>query len=408
MVLQGQRQALFGELGAAHEDDAALDGVLQFAHIARPGIGEQQFHALAGDAVEDAAVLLGEPAGEVVDEQADVVAALAQGRHGEHDHVEAVVEVLAEGAAPHLLLQIAVGGGEDAHVDAHRRLAADALQFLLLQHPQQLDLHRRRGLADLVEEEGAAVGLDELALAAAVGAGEGPLLVTEELRLEQGLGQGGAVDLDEGLVASRAVAVQGLGDQLLAGARLPGDEHRRLGGGDVADHLEEFLHGRRSADDGGVECRPLLGCLLPAGRHLAVVHRAQQRQAQPVEVERLGEVVVGPLAHGLDGVLHRRVGGHDDHRQARLHGVDAAEGLVAVHARHAHVHEHRVVLLAPHRRHRRAAVVGLGGAPAPLTDKRTEGIAVHLVVVDHQNGDPCLPVRSHRPSFDPPKFAASL
>jgi hypothetical protein len=42
-------------------------------------------------------------------------------------------------------------------------------------------------LADLVEEERAAVGLLEAADAAAVGAGEGALLVAEELGLEERL-----------------------------------------------------------------------------------------------------------------------------------------------------------------------------------------------------------------------------
>ena len=54
-----------------------------------------------------------------------------------------------------------------------------------------------RQVADLVEEEGAAVGELEAAGTGADGAGERPLLVPEQLALEQGGGDRGAVDLDQ-------------------------------------------------------------------------------------------------------------------------------------------------------------------------------------------------------------------
>ena len=57
-----------------------------------------------------------------------------------------------------LLLEIAVRRGDDAHVDLDRLAAADPLELALLQDAQQLDLHVQRELADLVEEQRAAVG----------------------------------------------------------------------------------------------------------------------------------------------------------------------------------------------------------------------------------------------------------
>ena len=56
---------------------------------------------------------------------------------------------------------------------------------------------RRRHLADLVEEEHAAVGLLDAARLGADGAGERAALVAEQLRLEQLIGQRRAVDRDE-------------------------------------------------------------------------------------------------------------------------------------------------------------------------------------------------------------------
>ena len=61
-----------------------------------------------------------------------------------------------------------------------------------------------RQLADLVEEQRAAVGQLEAALALRDGAGERALLVTEQLALEQRLGQRRAVDRHERAGARRA------------------------------------------------------------------------------------------------------------------------------------------------------------------------------------------------------------
>ena len=75
--------------------------------------------------------------------------------------------------------------------------AADAVDLALLDGAQQLGLQADVHLADLVEQQRAAVGLLELADAPGDGAGEGALLVAEQLGFQQGLGDGGAVDGDE-------------------------------------------------------------------------------------------------------------------------------------------------------------------------------------------------------------------
>ena len=66
-----------------------------------------------------------------------------------------------------------------------------------------------RHLADLVEEERAAVGQLERALRVARRAGERAALVAEQLALEQRLGEGGAVDGDERPPCARRPAVEG-------------------------------------------------------------------------------------------------------------------------------------------------------------------------------------------------------
>ena len=95
-------------------------------------------------------------------------------------------------------------GGDDAHVAADRHVIADALEHALLQHAQQLHLHRQAHVADLVEEQRAALGDLEAALAGGDRAGEGAFLVAEQLAFEQLGRNGAAVDGDERPLAARA------------------------------------------------------------------------------------------------------------------------------------------------------------------------------------------------------------
>ena len=78
---------------------------------------------------------------EVADQQGDVVEPVAQGRQVDGDDVQAVVQVLAEAAAASIsLLQVPVGGRDDAHVDVPHLVLAHAAELPLLQDAQQLGL----------------------------------------------------------------------------------------------------------------------------------------------------------------------------------------------------------------------------------------------------------------------------
>ncbi|MNQ64764.1 hypothetical protein D3C85_791990 [compost metagenome] len=140
--------------------------------------------------------------GQQVVQQLRLVAALTQGRQVEDQAVEAVEQVLAEAAALHPFFQCTVGSTDDAHV--HRqRLAADGHYLALLQHPQQAGLQRQRHVADLVEEQGAAVGLLQLAAHAFLArAGEAAAAIAEQFALDQGFRNGRAVQRHEGFVGA--------------------------------------------------------------------------------------------------------------------------------------------------------------------------------------------------------------
>ena len=74
-----------------------------------------------------------------------------------------MIEIAAKLVLLDEFVEIAVGGDDDAHIDLDGFVAADALDFAFFEDAEQLGLHGQRHVADFVEEEGAAVGLLELA-----------------------------------------------------------------------------------------------------------------------------------------------------------------------------------------------------------------------------------------------------
>ena len=95
---------------------------------------------------------------EVFGQNLGVVAALAQRRDEDRDDVEAIVQVFAEAPVFDHRLEIAVGGGQDAHVHFDRFGAADVRDLFFLQSAQQLGLHADIDLADFVQQQGTFVG----------------------------------------------------------------------------------------------------------------------------------------------------------------------------------------------------------------------------------------------------------
>src|SRR4029079_15105618 len=139
--------------------------------------------------------------------------------------------------------EVQIGGGDDPDIALERPGAGDTLELALLDDAQQLRLHRHRHLADLVEEDGAAVRQLEAPRLLAGGTGEGALLVAEELALDQRLGQRRAVEGDERPLAARRHRVDAARHQALAGAALAADEDRRAALCLSFDRLLELVDG---------------------------------------------------------------------------------------------------------------------------------------------------------------------
>ena len=188
----------FDNTGITRENDGAFDDVLQFAHVAGPVMARRaRRRRFVRKPLRGAAVFAGGPEQEMLGQEWDVFPAVAQGRHLDGDDVEAKEEVFAELLPFDALFEMAVGGGDDAHVHLDGAVAADAFQFALLEHAQQFGLDGGGNLADFVQQDGSAVGQFEPAFAFVESAGKRALFVAEELALDEVSGNGGAVDLDE-------------------------------------------------------------------------------------------------------------------------------------------------------------------------------------------------------------------
>jgi len=296
----------------------------------------QEIHDLGVRAGDPAVELAVELPDEVIEQGRDVLLALPQGRDVDRHDVEPVEEILPEAALPDVLLEVAVGGGHEPDVHLDRLDAADALELVVLDHPQELHLHLPGQIADLVEEERPLVRELEAPGLAGDGPREGALLVAEQLALDEVLGDRRAVDLDEGVVLSGAAGVDRVGHEFLPRPRLAGDEDRRRRGGHLPDDLEDPRHVRaRPHDLAAVDLRRGQLDLLVA-QHPRL-HRLADHALELLLVEGLRDVVEGSLLEGVHGRGDGPVGGDEDDGDGGVLLGHAAQQAHAVELRHLEV-----------------------------------------------------------------------
>src|SRR6185503_3629458 len=157
------------------------------------------------------------------DEERDVVSPGTQGKHMDREHVQAIVQVASERAVGDRRLQVTVRGGDDADVGGQRLMPADALELPLLEHTQERDLRLRGKVANFIEEDRPSLGELEASEASLQCAGEGALLVSEQLGGNQRGRNRGTVDLHERPRAPARSLVNGARDELFPGTGLSQD-----------------------------------------------------------------------------------------------------------------------------------------------------------------------------------------
>ena len=171
----------------------------------------------------------------MVGQQGDIPIAILQWRQVDADDVEAIVKVLPEMGRLYVVFQIPVGSGDKPDVKGDGIDPPHPEELPLLDHPEELDLHRDGHVANLVQEYRAPIGGLQQTGFGLHRSGEGAFFMAEQFVGHQLLGKGAAVEGHEPLVAPETELVDRPGHQLLAGAafpRLPGCccPKRRSGG----------------------------------------------------------------------------------------------------------------------------------------------------------------------------------
>src|SRR5439155_23001119 len=224
---------------APGQDHGTLDHVLQLPDVARPVVAFELLPLLHRYPWLGDAELARREGDEVRSEEWDITLPLPQRGKLDQKNAQTVVEILAEASRPDLGLEVPVRRRDHAHVDLARGVVAHALVLPLLQHAEEFGLKLDREVADLVEQDGTAVGQLEASRPVAQGAREGAPNVTEELALEHFSWYRAAVHLDQRALRPAAALVDRPGNELLAGARLAEDED---GGVGRRDHLDLWEH----------------------------------------------------------------------------------------------------------------------------------------------------------------------
>src|SRR6185436_19681400 len=124
------------------QEHRALDGISQFADVAWPPVSAKQVERLGIRATHLFAEFTIELIDVEADQQRNVRWIFAEGRQLYLHDVESIVQIRAEFSLVDRILEIAVGGGNHAHIDVDIGRAADTLERLFLEKAQQFRLQR--------------------------------------------------------------------------------------------------------------------------------------------------------------------------------------------------------------------------------------------------------------------------
>ena len=143
---------------AVAQHHGAFNHVFQFADVSGPAVIHQGPECLRRNLDGRLAVFAGKFFQKMTDKAGNVFTTAAQRRQINRNHVQAIVKVFAELAFAHQHVQINVGGRDQANIDLQFMDAAQMHELAVLDHAQNLRLGFKAHGADLIQEDGAAIG----------------------------------------------------------------------------------------------------------------------------------------------------------------------------------------------------------------------------------------------------------
>lgn len=164
----------------------------------------------------------------VLTENGEIAKAVGEGGEGDFEDTQAVIQVFAKTFFGDGAVEVLIGGGDEAEVDAEVVATTDAGEGFFFDEAEKFDLDGEGDFGNFVEEQGATGGTFEVAGFGGEGSGEGSFFVAEEFGFEKGFREAGAGEGDEGLLLTRAVVVDDFGGEGFAD---PGGASDEDGGG---------------------------------------------------------------------------------------------------------------------------------------------------------------------------------
>src|SRR5271170_2375283 len=248
LALDVQWQIFLTNSFTRSDDDGSLNHVLQFAHVAGPGVRLKQGHRTRLDLLDEFLIDLRVLPQKMHRDPGYIFHTLLERRGIYLDDVDSVEEIQAEFPLGHELRQVCVCREDETCAQRNELAAAQPAVLALLQNTEQLDLRGRTKLTDFIEQQCTLARLLQISLAYTHGASESTFFVAEQFGFDESFGNGAATDRNKRLAGARAKIVDGPGDQFLAGAAFSSDEDRGIEIGDAMHEIIDLLHLRTGSD----------------------------------------------------------------------------------------------------------------------------------------------------------------
>src|SRR3972149_3756896 len=94
----------------------------------------------------------------MIDQRGDVGYAPPQRGDRKGDHAQSIIKVFAEISLFDLLLEVSIGGRQDANVNPNRPAVSDPFEFFFLDDSEKRFLQAQWNLTDLIQDHGSSVG----------------------------------------------------------------------------------------------------------------------------------------------------------------------------------------------------------------------------------------------------------
>ena len=113
-----------GQHTSVADDDCLLDGMLQLADVAIPRMFSQLTTGRFGECKQTFIVLLGKAVHKSLGQWNDIFLTLAKRRYFQMDGIDAIEQVFAEATLCHTLVEVGIGGTNQAYIHGNGLVAS--------------------------------------------------------------------------------------------------------------------------------------------------------------------------------------------------------------------------------------------------------------------------------------------